>query len=98
MTEIPDAAVTAAAKAFHEAVCPGQSCGVILTGFHLERAKAALEAAAPHTTDARWTALKDFLAERRASADLYGQSEFIAGEAAALIYALAKMEELEAGQ
>ena len=52
----------------------------------------------PMIPAARWTALRDYLADQRSSVDIKSETDFIAGEAAALIRALAKMRELEAGQ
>jgi hypothetical protein len=47
-------AIADVAEALHRVTCPGSSCTTVLSGHHLVRARAALEAAAPHIrTDER---------------------------------------------
>jgi len=106
MTEFAAGAIPAAAHAI--LIAQNASEGDAEEWEAIRLATAALEAAAPHITDARWTALRDYLSENIAADEAVRQGMVADGEDAlaapfgGLVSAnrstLRKMRELEAGQ
>ena len=87
MTVPPEAAVTAAAVAIHDADCPDTKCSGAALGHATRLARVALEAAAPHIRAAERERIRQLMIDNYAHYDCdpcYGTpaADLIGGEVA----------------